>query len=210
MFKRMYQEWRLTAAFGASYMLDYRGKTQIRNAYSQSHLPILQQDEAVGHAVRVGYMYAGIADVAALTQDSDYIRTIDRIWQNIVGKKYYITGGVGARHEGEAFGDNYELPNLTAYNETCAAISMVYLNERMFLLHGESKYIDCIERTLYNGGISGMKAIATDAQVLEETDGGKVDVKSQKLTLIPYYAWNHRGAGEMNVWFVQSLSLLDR
>ena len=438
----------------AKYMLDYRGKTQIRNAYSQSHLPILQQDEAVGHAVRAGYMYAGIADVAALTQDSDYIRTIDRIWQNIVGKKYYITGGVGARHEGEAFGDNYELPNLTAYNETCAAISMVYLNERMFLLHGESKYIDCIERTLYNGVISGMsmdggrffypnplssdgkyafnadntrtrqpwfgcaccpsnlsrfipsvpgylygvkdndiyvnlfaanrssvsvggkevvleetteypwdgdvcikvvkssakdanllvripgwvrnqvvpsdlyaysdserpgytvtvngkavtadiaankgympvrgikkgdvvrihfdmpvrtvvannnvkddrgrvavergplvycaeaadnrgesvlrtvmnrkpsfavidgykventeakdapaftvKAIATDAQVIEETDGGKVGVKSQKLTLIPYYAWNHRGAGEMNVWFVQSLSLLDK
>lgn len=140
----------------AKYLLDYRGKTKIRNPYSQSHEPILKQSEAVGHAVRAGYMYAGIADVAALTQDSDYIKTIDRIWDKIVSKKYYITGGVGARHAGEAFGSNYELPNMTAYNETCAAISMVYLFERMFLLHGDSKYIDCLERTLYNGVISGM------------------------------------------------------
>ena len=140
----------------AKYLLDYRGKTKIRNPYSQSHEPILKQSEAVGHAVRAGYMFAGIADVAALTQDSDYIKTIDRIWDNIVSKKYYITGGVGARHAGEAFGSNYELPNMTAYNETCAAISMVYLFERMFLLHGDSKYIDCLERTLYNGVISGM------------------------------------------------------
>ncbi|MFW5502640.1 MAG: glycoside hydrolase family 127 protein, partial [Segatella copri] len=93
---------------------------------------------------------------AALTKDSAYMKVIDRIFENIVGKKYYLTGGVGARHAGEAFGENYELPNMTAYNETCAAISMVYLFERMFLLHGESKYIDCMERTLYNGVISGM------------------------------------------------------
>ena len=140
----------------AKYLLDYRGKTHIRNPYSQSQAPILEQKEAVGHAVRAGYMYAGIADVAALTKDSEYMQVIDRIFENIVGKKYYLTGGVGARHAGEAFGDNYELPNMTAYNETCAAISMVYLFERMFLLHGESKYIDCMERTLYNGVISGM------------------------------------------------------
>ena len=140
----------------AKYLLDYRGKTHIRNPYSQSQAPILEQKEAVGHAVRAGYMYAGIADVAALTKDSAYMKVIDRIFENIVGKKYYLTGGVGARHAGEAFGENYELPNMTAYNETCAAISMVYLFERMFLLHGESKYIDCMERTLYNGVISGM------------------------------------------------------
>ena len=140
----------------AKYLLDYRGKTHIRNPYSQSQAPILEQKEAVGHAVRAGYMYAGIADVAALTKDSAYMKVIDRIFENIVGKKYYLTGGVGARHAGEAFGANYELPNMTAYNETCAAISMVYLFERMFLLHGESKYIDCMERTLYNGVISGM------------------------------------------------------
>jgi DUF1680 family protein len=101
-------------------------------------------------------MYAGMADVAALTGDSAYIKAIDKICQNIISRKYYITGGVGARHEGEAFGADYELPNLTAYNETCAAISMVYLFHRMFLLHGEAQYIDCMERTLYNGVISGM------------------------------------------------------
>ena len=140
----------------AKYFLDARGKTSIHSLYSQSDKPILQQTEAWGHAVRAGYMYAGIADVAALTQDSDYIKTIDRIWNNIVSRKYYLTGGVGARHSGEAFGADYELPNMTAYNETCAAIAMVYLNERMFLLHGDSKYIDCLERTLYNGVISGM------------------------------------------------------
>lgn len=140
----------------AKYLLDYRGKTHIKQTYSQSDEPILKQTEAKGHAVRAGYMYAGIADVAALTKDSAYMKVIDRIFNNIVGKKYYLTGGVGARHWGEAFGDNYELPNMTAYNETCAAISMVYLFERMFLLHGESKYIDCLERTLYNGVISGM------------------------------------------------------
>ncbi len=140
----------------AKYFLDTRGTTSIHDIYSQSDKPILKQTEAWGHAVRAGYMYAGIADVAALTQDSDYIKTIDRIWNNIVSKKYYLTGGVGARHAGEAFGADYELPNMTAYNETCAAIAQVYLNERMFLLHGESKYIDCLERTLYNGVISGM------------------------------------------------------
>lgn len=140
----------------AKYFLDNRGKTKIRDVYSQSDKPIVQQNEAWGHAVRAGYMYAGMADVAALTGDTAYIHAIDRIWYNIVGKKFYLTGGVGARHQGEAFGADYELPNLTAYNETCAAIAQVYLNLRMFLLHGESKYIDCLERTLYNGLISGM------------------------------------------------------
>ena len=126
------------------------------NPYSQSHKPVTEQDEAVGHAVRAGYMYAGMADVAALTGDERYIQAIDRIWENIVGKKYYLTGGVGACGDGERFGDNYELPNLTAYCETCAAIAQVYLFYRLFLLHGESKYYDVLERTLYNGVISGI------------------------------------------------------
>src|SRR5574344_2637104 len=124
--------------------------------YSQSHKPVLEQDEAVGHAVRAGYMYAGMADVAALTGDKRYIEAIDRIWDNIVSKKFYITGGVGATASGEAFGANYELPNMSAYCETCAAIAQVYLNYRLFLLHGDSKYYDCLERTLYNGVISGV------------------------------------------------------
>jgi DUF1680 family protein len=101
-------------------------------------------------------MYAGMADVAALTGDTAYIHAIDRIWDNIVGKKLYISGGIGATANGEAFGANYELPNATAYCETCAAIGNVYVNHRLFLLHGESKYYDVLERTLYNGLISGV------------------------------------------------------
>ena len=140
----------------AKFLLDYRGKTTITHDYSQAHKPVTEQDEAVGHAVRAAYMYAGMADVAALTGDKDYIKAIDAIWDNIVAKKLYITGGIGATNNGEAFGANYELPNMSAYCETCAAIGNVYVNYRLFLLHGESKYYDVLERTLYNGLISGV------------------------------------------------------
>lgn len=140
----------------AKFLLDMRGRTTFTKEYSQSHKSVLEQDEAVGHAVRAAYMYSGMADVAALTGDSTYIKAIDRIWENIVSKKLYITGGIGATNHGEAFGNNYELPNMSAYCETCAAIGNVYLNYRLFLLHGESKYYDVLERTLYNGLISGV------------------------------------------------------
>ena len=140
----------------AKFFLDMRGKTSRKDAYSQAHKPVIEQDEAVGHAVRAEYMYSGMADVAALTGDTTYIHAIDKIWQNIVEKKYYITGGVGARHAGESFGNNYELPNASAYCETCAQIGNVYTNYRLFLLHGESKYYDVLERSLYNGLISGV------------------------------------------------------
>jgi DUF1680 family protein len=141
----------------AKFFIDCRGKeNDPKKAYSQDHKPFIQQDEAVGHAVRAGYLYSGVADVAALTGNAEYLSAIDKIWDNMVSKKLYITGGIGARHQGEAFGDNYELPNLTAYNETCAAIANVYWNYRMFLLHGDSKYIDVLERSLYNGVISGI------------------------------------------------------
>ena len=140
----------------AKFLLDYRGKTTIVHDYSQAHKPVIEQDEAVGHAVRAAYMYAGMADVAALTGDESYIKAIDAIWKNIVSKKLYITGGIGATSSGEAFGRNYQLPNMSAYCETCAAIGNVYVNHRLFLLHGESKYYDVLERTLYNGLISGV------------------------------------------------------
>ena len=140
----------------AKFLLDYRGKTTIVHDYSQAHKPVVEQDEAVGHAVRAAYMYAGMADVAALTGDESYIKAIDAIWENIVSKKLYITGGIGATSSGEAFGRNYQLPNMSAYCETCAAIGNVYVNHRLFLLHGESKYYDVLERTLYNGLISGV------------------------------------------------------
>jgi DUF1680 family protein len=140
----------------AKFFLDERGKTGHNDPYNQSHVPVLEQDEAVGHAVRAAYMYAGMADVAALTGDQGYIDAIDRIWENIVSKKLYITGGIGATNNGEAFGENYQLPNMSAYCETCAAIGNVYVNYRMFLLHGDAKYYDVLERTLYNGLISGV------------------------------------------------------
>lgn len=124
--------------------------------YSQDHKPILQQDEIVGHAVRAGYLYSGVADVAALTNDTAYFHALTRLWDNLVSKKLYITGGMGSRAQGEGFGPNYELQNHTAYCETCAAIANVYWNYRMFLATGDSKYVDVLERALYNGVISGV------------------------------------------------------
>src|SRR3954471_5851284 len=125
-------------------------------SYWQDHIPVTQQDEAIGHAVRAGYLYSAMADVAALTGDEKMLNAIDKIWENEVSKKIYVQGSVGAKGDGERFGDNYELPNATAYNETCAAIANVYFNSRMFYLHGDSKYIDVLEKTLYNGLISGV------------------------------------------------------
>ncbi len=125
-------------------------------SYWQDDKPVALQDEAVGHAVRAGYLYAAVADVAALTGDDSLLHAIDRIWDNMVSKKIYVQGSIGAKGDGERFGGNYELPNETAYNETCAAIANVYWNYRMFLLHGDSKYIDVLEKSLYNGLISGV------------------------------------------------------
>lgn len=150
----------------AKYFLEERGhfegydsanKDPWKNgSYWQDHIPVVDQREAVGHAVRAGYLYAAMADVAALSGDRRFLDAIDSIWQNVVSRKIYIQGGIGAIGHGERFGENYELPNATAYNETCAAIANVYWNHRMFLLHGDSKYIDVLERSLYNGLISGV------------------------------------------------------
>ncbi|MEO5685333.1 MAG: glycoside hydrolase family 127 protein [Chitinophagaceae bacterium] len=125
-------------------------------SYWQDEKPVVLQDEAVGHAVRAGYLYAAVADVAALTGDDSLLHAIDKIWENMVSKKLYVQGSIGAKGDGERFGGNYELPNETAYNETCAAIANVYWNYRMFLLHGDAKYIDVLEKSLYNGLISGV------------------------------------------------------
>jgi DUF1680 family protein len=149
----------------AKKFLDLRGDAshrKIRGAYSQDHLPVTEQDEAVGHAVRAVYMYAGMTDIAAAYGDGAYRKAVNRLWDNMTDKKMYITGGLGARHAGEAFGDNYELPNLTAYSETCAAIGGVYWAERMFRLTGEAKYFDVLERMLYNGVISGISLEGTE------------------------------------------------
>jgi len=143
----------------AKFLLDVRGPDGAKGSgrtYNQSHLKVVDQTEAVGHAVRATYMYSGMADVAALTGYVSYINAIDKIWENVTSAKLYITGGIGATGSGEAFGGNYELPNMTAYNETCAAIGNDYWNHRLFLLHADARYIDVMERTLYNGLISGV------------------------------------------------------
>ena len=143
----------------AKFFIDMRGRKDLRKlygAYNQDHIPVVEQTEAVGHAVRAGYLYAGMADVAALTGDKAYIDAIGKLWENVVSKKMHLNGGIGARHAGEAFGDNYELPNESAYLETCAAIANALWNQRMFLLHGDAKYIDVLERILYNGFLSGI------------------------------------------------------
>jgi DUF1680 family protein len=148
----------------AKFFLDQRGNSSTRElygAYSQDHVPVTQQTEVVGHAVRAVYMYAAMTDIAAMYRDPAYQGAVHSLWENMVNAKLYLTGGIGARHEGESFGDNYELPNLTAYAETCAAIGSVYWSQRMFLLTGEGKYYDLIERTLYNGLISGISLDGT-------------------------------------------------
>jgi DUF1680 family protein len=124
--------------------------------YNQAHLRVIEQVEPVGHAVRATYMYSGMADVAALTGDDAMRAAGIRIWDYLMKSKLYLTGGIGASGSGEAFGKPYELPNMTAYNETCASVGMDYWAHRLFLLEGDARYIDVMERTLYNGLISGV------------------------------------------------------
>jgi DUF1680 family protein len=144
----------------AKFFIDHRGnpegRTHLYGEYAQDAVPVIHQTEPVGHAVRAGYLYSAMTDICAITGDTSYMNALVKIWDNIVSKKIYITGGIGSRSSGESFGDNYELPNRTAYNETCAAIASVLWNYRMFLMTGDSKYIDVLERTIYNGMLSGV------------------------------------------------------
>ena len=144
----------------AKFFLDERGHQdcgrKLQGPYSQDHVPVTEQSEPVGHAVRAMYLYCGMADVAAYTRDKAYIAALDRLWANTATKKMYVTGGVGSTRHGEAFGKNYELPNRTAYCETCAAIGHALWNHRMNLLHADAKYADILERILYNGFLSGV------------------------------------------------------
>jgi len=137
----------------AKTFLDARGPGG--SAYNQRHKLVVDQDEAVGHAVRANYLYSGMADVAALKGDERYVTAIKKIWTDVVSKKLYLTGGVGARADGEAYGAAYELP-ANGYNETCAAVALMMWNHRMFLLTGEARYMDVFERTAFNGFLSGV------------------------------------------------------
>ena len=175
----------------ARFFLDERGQADRRKlygAYSQDHLPVVEQTEAVGHAVRALYMYSGMADVAALTGDPAYLHAIKRIWNDVVAHKTYVTGGVGARHSGEAFGEAYELPNQSAYNETCAAIASIMWNHRLFLLEGDGRYMDVVERTLYNGFLAGVSF------------GGDLFFYPNPLEADGRFAFN-QGAATRQPWF---------
>jgi DUF1680 family protein len=184
----------------AEFFLDERGRPNGRELYQdfglaeymQDHLPVTEQREAAGHAVRATYMYSAMADVAALAGKQAYLPALAAIWQNVVSRKIYLTGGIGSRHHGEAFGGDYELPNATAYNETCAAIGSVMWNHRMFLLHGDGKYIDVLERTLYNGFLAGVALEGTEFFYPNplESDGD--------------FAFNIEGVATRSPWFTCS------
>jgi DUF1680 family protein len=137
----------------ARIFLDARGPGG--NPMYQLHANVVEQAEAVGHAVRANYLYSGMADVAALAGDARYFDAATKIWRNVVAKKLAVTGGVGARADGEAYGDDYELP-ASSYNETCAALALMMWAHRMFLATGRGEYMDVFERAAYNGFISGV------------------------------------------------------
>ncbi|MBA4410400.1 MAG: glycoside hydrolase family 127 protein [Bacteroidota bacterium] len=145
----------------AGFFIDSRGQNSphARGEYSQDHIPVIEQTEAVGHAVRATYLYSGMADVAAITGNQAYVNALGKIWDDLINYKLYITGGIGAQAGHEGFGPKYDLPNMSAYNETCASIGEIYWNYRLFLLHGDSKYFDVLEQILYNGMISGVSQI---------------------------------------------------
>jgi DUF1680 family protein/galactose mutarotase-like enzyme len=148
----------------AAWFLDQRGRARGRSlytyegdvTYAQDHMPVAEQREAVGHAVRALYLYSAMADVAALTGNRDYWRALDSLWGSIVGGKIYLTGGLGASGDNEAFGPPFDLPNITAYSETCAGVANVFFNQRMFLQHGDGMFVDVLERTLYNAVLAGV------------------------------------------------------
>ena len=168
----------------ASFFLNERGCTQrdTYGTYAQDHKPVIDQDEAVGHAVRALYLYAGMADVAAATGQPDYRATLRTLWQDVVSRKLYLIGGVGSRHEIEGFGPPYELPNEKAYCETCAAIALIMYSHRMFLFEKDAGYYDVLERSLYNNVLAGVSmtgdtffyhnVLACDGQL--DTDCGQV------------------------------------
>ena len=131
-------------------------ENDLRYFYNQAHLPVRQQDEAVGHAVRAVYLYSGMADIARLTEDETLYSSCEKLWDSMENEKMYITGGIGGTHIGEAFSYPYDLPNDTAYAETCASIGLVFFARRMLEIKPDAKYANVMERALYNGILSGM------------------------------------------------------
>ncbi len=143
----------------AKYYLDIRGleNSANRSRHNQSYKPVLQQNEAVGHAVNDASLMVSLADVGVLTGIREYLGAAQRIWHDAVGRKYYITGGIGSTGN-EGFGRPYSLPNISAYSESCAAFMFATFNHKLFLATGESQYIDVMERTMYNNAVAGVSA----------------------------------------------------
>jgi hypothetical protein len=142
----------------AFFFLDQRGRPdrgELYGEYAQDHKPVAEQTEAVGHSVRAAYMYSAMADVGVLTRNRAYLSALNRLWENVVSKKLYLTGGIGATGAWEGFGPDYDLPN-SAYAETCASIANALWNHRMFLIEQDARYIDIYERAVYNAMLSGL------------------------------------------------------
>lgn len=197
------------------------------NDYRQSEKPVREQSEATGHAVRAVYLYTGMADLAAQTNDKELLEACRRLWDNIMQKKMYITGGIGSTVMGEALTVDYDLPPDTAYSETCAAIGLIFFAGRMLENEASGKYGDVMELAFYNTVLAGMQPdgkrlfyvnpLETDPDFL----GGmiRLTVKAQRIsdceklysseperaepfeaTAVPYYTWGNRGENEMRVW----------
>lgn len=141
---------------GHGYAKGYSWTEWKDTAYAQDVKPVKQQKEITGHAVRAMYMYTGAADVAALTGDKEYVKAMEDVWEDVVYRNMYLTGGIGSSSRNEGFSTDYDLPNEHAYCETCASVGMVFWNQRMGMLTGDSKYIDVLERSLYNGALDGI------------------------------------------------------
>jgi len=144
----------------AKFFLDERGNAQsgrtLYGEYAQDHVPVKSQTRAIGHCVRATYLYNPLTDIVALTGDTEYAQAVERIWEDAVTKRTYLTGGIGSDPHHEAYGDDYDLPNLACWNEICAAVGNTWWNHRMFLLNQNAKYLDVAERILYNGLLAGV------------------------------------------------------
>ncbi|OYY23063.1 MAG: hypothetical protein B7Y69_05225, partial [Sphingobacteriia bacterium 35-40-8] len=141
---------------GHKYAKGYTWTDWKDTAYAQDVVPVKQQSEITGHAVRAMYMYTGAADVATQTGDTGYLSAMVRVWKDVVYRNMYLTGGIGSSGSNEGFSVDYDLPNEQAYCETCASVGMVFWNQRMNSLTGDAKYIDVLERSLYNGALDGL------------------------------------------------------
>lgn len=148
--------YRALAAFFVNQHGRKEGRERLWGAYAQDDKPLVEQTEIAGHAVRAMYLYSAATDLARRGEGADLAPTLERLWTDLTTRKMYVTGGIGSSAHNEGFTAPYDLPNDTAYAESCAAIGMVFWNHRLNLLHGDAKYFDVLERALYNGVLSGI------------------------------------------------------